>query len=111
MFETAKIKFEEIGQNVKEKSLDFMAAHPKATGLVIGGAGSCTALMASGISASAEGESEAASGGGDLVDTVVSSMETQMNGALAKVLPAAIGIGITVFVVGFGYRLFKKFTH
>ncbi len=48
--------------------------------------------------------------GVSVIEGIVSSAASDMQGMVATIAPAALGVGLTVLAITFGWKLFRRFT-
>lgn len=94
-------------EKIEEKSLGFMKAHPKFTKYAIAGTTALATVGSSAVVASADDESTAAATT-DVTDTIIESMSTSLGSVAAKVIPAAVGVGIIFVGASLAWKWMKK---
>lgn len=101
-------------EKVEDKAIDFMQAHPKFTRYAVTGTTALATVGGTAVVASAEGETagETVSSTADsVIDTIVTAMGNALSSVAAKVIPAAVGVGIVFVAASLAWRWFKRMAY
>lgn len=97
--------------DVKDKAVEFVTAHPKLTRYYVTGTTALATIGGSAVVASADGETSTASTTDSVIDTIVTAMGDALSSVAAKVIPAAVGVGIVFVAASLAWRWFKRMAY